>query len=222
MKTTLRLLFTVYLASLPAQAWSGDNDQLDVAIEIGGNRMDLDFAGDRRDTRFDFIEVRWYERLLSHLDGGVTLGYLDVSQAANPLPAAQSTSGQFLEVGLRAYVYQSDFLELVSDIRYRYSSTSGSLSGQDIDWSWHQGSIGLQTALLIASRVRFTAGISATTIDGEQTATGPVTQITDFGEEKSLSAHAGARLTLDHTGHVGIEISSGSLRGGRIYFQRWF
>lgn len=220
-----RLLLTLsasLILCIPLSAWPQTGKELEVAVTIASTNIDLKFAGTARDTRFESIELRWYESLLSHLDGGVALGYLDTSQASNPITAGQTTTGEYLEIGLRAYYYRGDFLSLSSDFIYRYSQTSHSQPAQNIDWQWHQGTVSLQAGMRLSKHFALTLGVSGTRIDGEERASGTIIQIIDFGEKKIVSGHLGGQIILDQTGYIGIKIDAGSLRGGRIYFQRWF
>lgn len=208
--------------SIPLKAWSQTDRNLDVAVTIANSEINLAFGGVRRETSLDSLELRWYESLLSHLDGGVSLGYIDSRQASNPIAAGQATSGEYLEIGLRAYYYRGEILNLSSDLTYRYSQTRNRQLAQDINWTWHQATVSLQGGLQAGQFLEFFVGVSVTAIDGQETASGAISQILDFREERSLSGQLGAQIILDHTGHIGIKIGTGSLRGGQIYFQRWF
>ncbi len=222
MKRLLLALSASLMLCISLNAWPQTGKALEVAVTIANTNIDLEFASTTRDTRFESIEIRWYESLLSHLDGGVALGYLDTSQASNPITAGQTTTGEYLEIGLRTYYYRGDFLTLSSDFIYRYSQTSSQQPGQNIDWQWHQGTVSLQAGMHLSEHFALSLGVSGTKIDGEERASGNISQIIDFEEKKSVSGHLGGQIILDQTGYIGIKIAAGSLRGGRIYFQRWF
>ena len=220
-----RILFLIYLLStlsISSSICAQPAQDLGVALVIEKNKMELDFAGTTRDTDLDSLQVHWYQRLLSHLDGNIIIGFLDTSQPTNPIAEGQNTTGNFLEIGLRAYYFRGEHFSLSSGFTYRYNETNNSQATQDIDWRWHQGKVDLQAQLQVNAYIEFLFGASGTFIDGEERASGTVTQLIDFSEKDPLSGYAAAHIILDRTGRIGIKIDTGSLRGGQIYFSRWF
>jgi hypothetical protein len=210
------------LACMPVALLAQAEETIGVAFVIEKQEIDLDFAGSTRETDFDSLQLHWYTGLMSHLDGSFVLGFIDTSQSSNPFPEGQNTSGNFLEVGLRAYYYRGEKFNLSSGFYYRYVDTSHSGASQDINWRWHHGSVDVRAQIQLGNYLELLAGASAIFIDGEERASGTVTQLIDFKEKDSLSEYAGAQIILDRTGRIGIKIDTGSLRGGQIYFARWF
>ena len=210
------------IACSPVTLHAQPEDTFGVAFVIEKQKIELDFNGDTRDTDFDSLQLHWYSRLLSHLDGSIVIGYMDTSQPSNPVAAGQASSGNFFEFGVRGYYYRGDQFKLSSAINYRYASTGSSLSTQDINWSWHQGSVDMRAQLRITDYLELQAGAAAIAIDGEQRASGDLSQVTPFDEKSHLSGFAAAHVIIDRTGQIGLRIDSGAIRGGQLYFARWF
>jgi len=217
---SLSCLLGISIVSLPVSAKQADD--LGVAFVIEKTTIELDFAGVSRDTDFDSLQLHWYQRLLSHLDGAIVIGFMDTSQPGNPIPEGQNSSGEFFEFGLRAYYFRGENFALSSGFSYRYVDTGNSQDAQDISWRWHQGTVDLRAQLQIGSYLELLLGASGTFIDGEQRASGTINQVIDFEEKDRLSEYAAAQIILDRTGRIGIKIDTGSVRGGQIYFSRWF
>jgi hypothetical protein len=207
---------------MPLPLLANTEETLGVAFVIEKQEIDLDFSGTTRETDFDSLQLHWYTGLMSHLDGSIVLGFIDTSQSSNPFPEGQNTSGNFLEFGLRAYYYRGEKFKLSSGFNYRYADTSNSQTSQDINWRWHQGTVDLLAQVQVANFLELQLGASAIFIDGEERASGTITQLIDFEGKDHLSGHAAAQIILDRTGRIGIKIDTGSLRGGQIYFARWF
>lgn len=215
------LLIFMFSLSLSPLA-SAESRGLDVGIAIGQHKIDWDYSGNLRETRLSQLDVAWQERLAPAIRGGIELGYLELTQYSNPIPVGQTGSGGYLGLNLSFLIISTADFELYTRLGYRYSEVSKSATDQSVDWDWHQGQIGLYSKFRLTESFRLLLGASALAIDGRERAEGTVTSAQPFKAAEPLSGHIGLQLGLDHTGTIGIKIDSGSLRGGRITFQRIF
>lgn len=215
-------LFLSTLCLLVVTPLAAENPHILVGINIAGYRQDLDFGNQARETRIDTIDIYWYEKLTPSIEGGLVLGYQDITQTANPIEAGQALSGAYLGITLRINLLQASQLYLFTDLRYRYSSADRNLSDQEVEWQWHEGQVELGLELALGQSLALTAGAGVIYIDGRESATGTITQVTDFEASENAFARAGLKLLLDPYSHVGIEGDAGAILGGRIYFQRYF
>lgn len=216
-----RLLLST-LCLLVATPLAAESPRILVGMNIAGHELDLNFGNQTRDTSIDSLDIYWYEKLSSRIEGGLVLGYLEITQVDNPIEAGQAMAGEYLGITLRINLLQASRFYVFTDFRYRYSSADRALSGQEVDWQWHQGWIELGTELGLGDSLALTASGGIMRISGRERATGAVTQVTSFDSADSAYARAGLKLLLDPYSHVGIEGSTGAIAGGRIYFQRYF
>jgi hypothetical protein len=215
-KLLLPMLFVV-----SGSVWAEDSSLL-VGLHIQSVRLDLKYAASVRKTDLSRLDLVWSQPLNSWLDGSVKLGILELTQSSNPIPAGQSTSGNALGLGMRFHLHHGDRLKLHADIGYQYADTTADVSGQQVDTRWHQVSGYLQADIRIVQYSYVSLALGAITIHGDENATGTVTASQSFQSKTPGFGRLGILIGVDPTSHVGIEVSSGAITGGRIYFQRWF
>lgn len=194
-----------------------------VGFNIQFYSMNLKYPdGDVRKTKINSLLLYWDQPLNGWLDGTFTMELLDVSQDSNPIPAGQAGSGASLGVGLVFHLYQSNLLHLHTDFTYKYVDTSGSLQDQNVNMTWNQESLQLQADIRIFqySYIYFAGGILYA--NGTERASGPINSSLSFNSNTPEYARFGVRIGVDPTGFIGIEVATGSIAGGQIYFQRWF
>jgi len=202
---------------------SADDAGLNVGVELGKTKSDWDFSGSIRETRLTRFGIFWNEPLTASIYGGVELGHLEITQYSNPIPAGQTGGGEYIGINLSFLILNTRSFELLSRIAYRYNDARHSIDDQTVEWDWHEGQLGLYSRLKFTDTFSLSAGVSARAIDGRETATGPVSEAQPFrADGSSISGHLGAQLTLDDAGTIGIEIDTGSVRGGRLSFERVF
>ena len=219
----MRTLFAIFLLSLYSTITISDERRgLHVGLEFGQDKIDLDYSGVQRETRLSRLGVLWYEKLSPSIVGGVELGYLEFTQYSNPIPAGQTGSGEYIGLNLAFLLIETTHFDLLTRLDYRYNDARHSLDDQKINWDWHEGSIGIYSTFKFSNAISLTLGASALAIDGRESATGTITEAQPFKADEPFSGHVGLDLGLDHAGTIGIEISTGSLRGGRLSFQRIF
>jgi hypothetical protein len=111
---------------------------------------------------------------------------------------------------------------MFSRLAYRYNQVSADVEDQSVEWTWHQGEIGLSTQTYVSDHISIGLGVNYITINGVETASGATNQRLDFKAKDSLTGHIGLQLELDRTGQIGVEFRTGSIQGGRLIFQRDF
>lgn len=221
MHTAIRRILILLCLSLAPIARA--QTSLQVALHIQATRVELAYPADVvRKTEFSSLSLFWGEPLASWLEGHVMIGVLDVTQSSNPLTEGQSTNGQTIALGLRIPLYRSDTLQLHTDLNYQYADTRANPSGQGVELSWHQvsGQFGANIHLFQYSYLTLVAGALA--IDGKEQASGTVNSTLEFSAQQRTYGTVGFLIGLDHDSQIGLEMSSGAISGGHIYFQRWF
>ncbi|MBI1422621.1 MAG: hypothetical protein GC149_04070 [Gammaproteobacteria bacterium] len=217
------ILFFVFplLLGIARTGWSASPSLL-VGLHIQSTRMDLQYADSVRKTDLSRLDLVWDQTLNSVLEGSISIGFIDLTQSGNPIPAGQSTSGNSLGLGLRVHLYRGDRLHLHADMNYQYADTSADVSGQKVDISWHQLTGEIQADIRVYQYSYLSLAVGSLAINGDESATGTVTAAQTFKNDQSAYGRLGVLLGVDQASHIGIEVSSGSVAGGRIFFQRWF
>ena len=185
-------------------------------------QLNLQYPDSVRESRITSIVLFWDQPLNDWLDGTITMELLDLSQGSNPIPAGQSVSGNSLGLGLIFHLYRSDPVKLHADLGFQYFDTSGSQDGQNVNMSWTQVSAQLQADIKLVKYSYLYIAVGAVSIDGTEHADGTVNSVLSFSSEQPAYGVLGVKIGVDPTGYIGIEISTGSIAGGQIYFQRWF
>ncbi|MGD8926886.1 MAG: hypothetical protein PVG20_08535, partial [Thioalkalispiraceae bacterium] len=183
---------------------------------------DLLFEGTVRPTEINSIDFVLREQLGNRLDGALLFGYLNTLQTDNPLFAGQDLGGEYIGLDLRIQLIDASVFKMFSRVAYRYNEVSADVADQKVEWTWHQGELGLDTRTYITNNVFIGLGANAITINGVEKATGATDQSLDFKAKDSLTGHIGLQLELDRTGQIGVEFRTGSIQGGRLIFQRDF
>lgn len=202
-------------------AWA-DEPSLLVGLDIQADQMKLRYPQEVRETRLSSFVLFWDQPLNSWLDGNITLGVLDISQSGNPIPAGQAMAGNSLGLGLHFHLYATEHLRLHADMHYQYTEATSDLQSQNINIRWHQISGQLQADIRLFQYSSLYLAVGSIAIDGEERATGTINTVLPFNSNSPAYARLGAKIGVDPTGHIGIEVTAGSMVGGRIYFQRWF
>ncbi len=175
-----------------------------------------------RNTRLNSAAVSWYEDLGASFLGGMHIGYMEGTQADNPVPAARVMTGKWLDLDFQYAALDKSVLGLIFSLNYRYAELNGAQDLQMASWRWHTGTVGTTLRLGPSQGVFFTLGLTYQALNGEEVLTGPLTQVEKYKGNQHLGRHLGLHLALDHTGRISIEMRSGSERGGRVTFGRWF
>ncbi len=180
------------------------------------------YPTDRQETTTTRLLAIWHESFGQSLKGGLRLAYLDVSQAANPLPSGQNATGYGLGFDLHAGLLDREMLQVGLRFAYDYQSTRGHSPDQLSEFVWHTGEFGLDMILAPTARLSFLTGASLVWLDGEQRVSGNINQVIPFSEDEPLGYYAGLRLKTDATGSIGLRYFGGFRQGGELIFQRDF
>lgn len=217
----LRQTLLPLLLIITGSTWANQPDLL-VGLHILNTRMDFQYTASIRETELTSLELAWYEPLTDWLDGGVKLGIIDLTQSSNPLPAGQSTSGNLLGLEFRLHLYRGQNLRLHLDLAYQYTDTQADLANQKVEIRWNQLRGQLQADIRLVQYTYLTLAAGTIAIDGDERATGNITSVQPFETSQRAYGRLGVLVGVDPTSHVGIEVNSGAISGGRIFFQRWF
>lgn len=215
------ILMLVYLSSTPSWA-SYDPTVSDFALFIQHTDMDWAYPATTQQTTTSRLLAIWHENFSPSFKGGLRLAYLDVSQASNPLPSAQNSTGYSLGFDLHARLLDHRLLQLGLIFAYDYQSTGGSSTDQTSDFVWHSGIAGIDMIIAPTARLSVLTGASLTYIDGEQRVSGNINQIIPFKEDEPLGYYAGVNLKTDATGSIGFKWHGGTMQGWEFVFRRKF
>ena len=106
------LLLLGCLFSSPSWA-NYDPTVSDFALFIQYTDMDWAYPATSRQTTTTRLLAVWHEYFSPSLKGGLRLGYLDLSQASNPLPSAQNSTGYSLGFDIHALLVEQRMLHQV-------------------------------------------------------------------------------------------------------------
>ena len=215
------LLLLGCLFSSPSWA-NYDPTVSDFALFIQHTDIDLAYPATSRQTTSTRLLAVWHEYFSPSLKGGLRLGYLDLSQASNPLPSAQNSTGYSLGFDIHALLVEQRMLHLGLAFAYDYQSTQGSSADQTSDFVWHTGLVGIDMILAPAAQFSVLAGTSLTYLDGEQRVSGNLNQIIPFNEDETIGYYAGLNLRTDATGSIGLKWHGGTMQGVEFVFRREF
>lgn len=203
--------------------WAYPDSQVsDFALIIEHTDMDWAYPVGVQQTTTTRLLAVWHESFSPILKGGLRLAYLDLSQASNPLPSAQNSTGYSLGFDIHTRLLDQRLLQLELIFAYDYQSTGGTSSAQTTDFVWHTGKAGLDVILAPLASLSVLTGISLTYLDGEQRVSGDLNQIFSFEQDESFGYYAGVSLKTDATGSIGLKWHGGIKQGVEFVFRREF
>jgi hypothetical protein len=215
------LLFILIWSAMPSMLHA-ETRGLDVSLAIFQDTFDFNYSGDIRETKFNGLAVAWTEPLAPTILGGIELGYLEISQYSNPIPAGQTGSGDFLGLNLSFLMIDTPRYRLLTRLGYRYSETRHTVEGQAVQLDWNQGLIELEGSMQYSENLTMTLSVGAIAIDGREDAQGDITASQPFRSDQTVLGHAGLKLGLDPDSYIGIQVDMGAMWGGQIIFGRFF
>jgi hypothetical protein len=206
-----------------APSWANyDPTVSDFALFIQHTDMDWAYPAVIRQTTSTRLLAVWHENFNPSLKGGLRLAYLDLSQASNPLPSAQNSTGYSLGFDIHALLLDRRLLHLGLAFAYDYQSTHGNSPDQTSDFVWHTGIVGIDMIIAPAAQLSLLAGARLTYLDGEQRVSGNLNQIIPFNEDEPIGYYAGLNLKTDATGSIGLKWHGGTMQGLELVFRREF
>lgn len=197
------------------------SDLNEFALVMDRYKADLNYPGITHRTTLSTLGIDWFEYFNPHFHAGLEAGYLELSQASNPVISAQSSDGRYLGLILRFLPFQFERLSLQLDLGYRYYESVRQLTGQESNYTWYQTSLSAQLNLRLSETLQLALAQDYAEVDGEQQDTGTITQTVLFDAEHT-SQRLGLDIQVDSNGHIGLEWQGGDRSGGRLYFRRKF
>ena len=196
---------------------------LEFALSIQDQTSDIKLGSSTvYKTRTNQLGINWYEPFNHYFHGGLEIGYLEMTQADNPLASAQFTSGEYAGLLLRFFPVVTDTLSLSLNLNYRYSQTRGSSTDQETEFAWYSTKLGTELEYRPTSQLGLILATELHALDGEQRDSGTVAKITEIAENEQESLRFGINFKSSRNGVIGIEKITGFSNGTRLYFLRKF
>jgi len=196
--------------------------QVDFNLHFQSLKSDWRYDNARRRTRISRAGFGWSESFGPHLSAGLSLGYLDLSQADNPLDTAKLSSGYYGGLQLDGRIIENRYLKLKLNLSFLYNDTQNQDASQNVTNVWTQMEIKLLARFPLGDRLSLLLDLNSYRLRGQQRNSGSVSSIDNFSQDQSAGYSAGFDLAVDHNGSIGFDWSGGSREGGRIYFRRLF
>ena len=105
---------------------------------------------------------------------------------------------------------------------YQFHHGQGADSLLQLSGNWTQAQAQLGGILALARHWRLYGGGSYGKVDGEERASGSVNHTLSFERGAQSGGFLGLDLNVETDGYIGVELRSGLMRGGEIYFKRRF
>ena len=192
------------------------------ALDIERTKSDWQYGTSRFRSKQSLIGISWEEALAPRMKGGISIGYLDLSQPDNPIPAAQVTTGYYAGLNLSLLLLSTDSLQTTLYLDYSYRNSRGTQNSQTAEFVWYQSEAGLQLNWQFLRQTYLIVGGSYHLTDGEQRLSGTLNQVTVFEQDQHTGYQAGLAYQVDRSGAVGASWLGGNRDGVRIYFNRAF
>ena len=133
----LCLLFFLPLKFINA-AQLFNNNLIEFSLSVQNQTTHFDFPANTYQVKSDQVGISWYESFNKYFQGGLELGYVDMSQIDNPLASAQFSSGQYFGILLRFLPLDYPLASLTLNLNYRYNNTEAKSTNQNSEFAWHE------------------------------------------------------------------------------------
>jgi len=162
------------------------------------------------------------EKFGSRLTLGMYGGYAWLTQTDNPVTNGQELYGYHAGFSLYGILLEGQRVSLYGVLDYLYQRMDFDIDSQKvvIDWSQPQAQLGLIAT--VTPMVRIYGAGTYSRIDGEERASGIVTQSLTIDRSARSGALLGIDINVESGGYVGMEARSGLTRGAEIYFKKRF
>ncbi|HKK05847.1 MAG TPA: hypothetical protein VKA50_08375 [Gammaproteobacteria bacterium] len=199
-------------------------DQLvDFALHLERSNTRLRYDGVTYDSTVERLGVTLTQSLGPGLDGLLSAGYEDITQADNPDLAGQAPNGYYGGIALRGHLLSSRRFDAAVSVHYSYHRLDTSpASDQDITLTWHQAWAEVVAGVRPSARLRLFAGARYGVLNGDQRLSGSVNRTTGFHQDTRTGYFGGLDVNVDRTGHVGLRVDGGQFRGAEMFFARRF
>jgi hypothetical protein len=178
--------------------------------------------GTIRETKVSRLGIGWSEQLAPYLSGGIQAGYLDISQASNPIEAGKVLDGHYFGINLKTTPVDLELLQLQFNLDYIYNSAESVTTDQTVEFVWHNTVLTTQLDLNLLSRLTLILGGKLSWVDGEERTTGNTTQVISFSEKERGGYYAGFDFATDPSGNITLLWEGGTQSGISIFFRRRF
>lgn len=208
-----------FFLSFTINAYPVLNDKLiEFSLSVQSQSSNFKFSTTTDKVKSDQIGISWYEPFSKYFQGGLEVGYIEMSQINNPVSSAQFTSGQYAGLLLRFLPIDEANLSLLLNLNYRYTRTEAQTS----QFAWHETVFSSEIQFHPVEQISLFLAVDYRLLSGEQRDSGAITQISPFSENQQEGYRFGLNFMPYRTGIIGVEWFSGFRDGGRLYFKRMF
>lgn len=197
-------------------------NQVDFNVHFQSLTSDWRYDDVTRRTRISRAGFGWSETLTPYLSGGLMLGYVDLSQADNPLDTAKITTGYYAGLQLEGQLVNSNYLNLKLNFSFLYNDTQRYASDQRTNNVWTQTEIKLLARIPLGEKFGLRLNVNNYRIRGEQRDGGSISNVSTFRQDESTGYSAGLDVVIDRSASIGFDWLAGNREGGRLYFRRLF
>lgn len=217
------LLISLFCLPFTLKAETFDNQgRVDFNLHLQSVDSDWRYNKATRRTRINRAGVGWSETLGPRLSGGLMLGYLDLSQADNPVDTAKLGSGYYGGLHFDIKFIENHHLHLKLKLSLLYNNSQNQTANLHIENLWIQTEENLLAKIPLNKQLTFRLGLNRYQLRGEQRSHGSLTSVSNFHQDQSIGYSVGLDVLVDYDASIGFDWSGGSRQGGRLYFRRLF
>ncbi|MHB1141174.1 MAG: hypothetical protein ACYC1T_05365 [Sulfuricaulis sp.] len=224
----LAALLLIFALPAPAEAagplvpMDNSGSTLDFSLRFARTKMPLEYAGRTNDATSRWFGFSLREKAGKRVTLGMYGGYAWLTQTNNPVTAGIELNGFHAGFSLHGVLLEGRRASLYGALDYGYQKVDHKNDARTvvIDWSHPQAQLG--GILTLARNWRLYGGGSYGKIDGEERVSGSVNHTLAFERGAQSGGFAGLDLNVETDGYIGVELRSGLMRGGEIYFKRRF
>ena len=213
----ISLLFSTPLSALDFYP----EDSMDFSFDLERTVADWSVTGVAIETRVSRLGFSLYEYQSEYFQPGLHGGYLDVSQLNNATTAGMNLTGNYLGVSVRSKMPLSEHFTLLFRAAYIYHTTDQQLISQQTQLKWSETEFSAAFDYNVG-RMGIFVGAAYYDIDGDEIASGTITQTRSISEENNTATLVGIRLPVDATGSIQVQMESGGRKMTRLDFMRRF
>lgn len=197
-----------------------DNSVTEFSLSLENQTTYFDFPAQTYQVKSDHIGISGYTIFSKTFQGGLELGYIDMSQIDNPLTSAQFSSGQYFGLLLRFLPVDQAFVSIAFNLNYRYNNTESISTNQRSEFVWHESLFSSEVEIRPLETLSLILAAEYLNLSGEQRDSGNISQVTPFTSSKDLGYRFGINFKPYATADIGVEWRTGHTEGGRIYFRK--
>ena len=200
-----------------------DNDVTEMSLLIQSNNMYFKFPGTVDQTKISTIELTWWQVFTGSIEGGLNISYVELSQKDNSSVPAYDASGYEVGIGFRSKFIQTETVNVGLRMSIDYMALSGQTnSNKDVEVSWVKYSGGADFEFFPSSSISALAGVSYTSIDGENKVIDTTNSLVSFSEDKPEGYYAGVSFKSGRSGKINMTWHGGYRSGVYLTFSNQF